>query len=145
MSVERELEYLKRRLTQNSIKVSNNDKRALNNVIIALNDLKTERLNDNVSFCKLFISIFKDLCNATAQQNENSEPNFRLIHQTMDSILNIDATEHIEALYLELSQLQIQGLINKGELTKKNLSKVVSREQVNRQIRNTLQIFLKKH
>ena len=141
--IENAINHFKWKFTQSNSKASNKDKTSLNVIINALNEQSNTKLSDNLNFCKLFVFTFNQMVLKNSIKNNYEFIEFELIYNKLKDALKLDASEHIEELYKELKQIQIQGLINKNKLTNVALNNLTTKKDVELKTRRMLNEFIK--
>ena len=141
--IENAINHFKWKFTQSNSKASNKDKTSLNVIINALNEQSNAKLSDNLNFCKLFVFTFNQMVIKNSIKNNYEFIEFELIYNKLKDALKLDASEHIEELYKELKQIQIQGLINKNKLTNVALNNLTTKKDVELKTRRMLNEFIK--
>lgn len=141
--IENAINHFKWKFTQSNIKASNKDKTSLNVIINALNEQSNAKLSDNLNFCKLFVFTFNQMVIKNSIKNNYEFIEFELIYNKLKDALKLDASEHIEELYKELKQIQIQGLINKNKLNNVALNNLTTKKDVELKTRRMLNEFIK--
>jgi len=141
--IENAINHFKWKFTQSNIKASNKDKTSLNVIINALNEQSNAKLSDNLNFCKLFVFTFNQMVLKNSIKNNYEFIEFELIYNKLKDALKLDASEHIEELYKELKQIQIQSLINKNKLTNVALNNLTTKKDVELKTRRMLNEFIK--
>ena len=141
--IENAINHFKWKFTQSNSKASNKDKTSLNVIINALNEQSNAKLSDNLNFCKLFVFTFNQMVIKNSIKNKYEFIEFELIYNKLKDALKLDASEHIEELYKELKQIQIQNLINKNKLTNVALNNLTTKKDVELKTRRMLNEFIK--
>jgi len=141
--IENAINHFKWKFTQSNSKASNKDKTSLNVIINALNEQSNAKLSDNLNFCKLFVFTFNQMVLKNSIKNNYEFIEFELIYNKLKDALKLDASEHIEELYKELKQIQIQNLINKNKLTNVALNNLTTKKDVELKTRRMLNEFIK--
>ena len=141
--IENAINHFKWKFTQSNSKASNKDKTSLNVIINALNKQSNAKLSDNLNFCKLFVFTFNQMVIKNSIKNKYEFIEFELIYNKLKDALKLDASEHIEELYKELKQIQIQNLINKNKLTNVALNNLTTKKDVELKTRRMLNEFIK--
>jgi hypothetical protein len=141
--IENSINYFKWKFTQSNSKASNKDKTSLNVIINALNEQSNAKLSDNLNFCKLFVFTFNQMVIKNSIKNNYEFIEFELIYNKLKDALKLDASEHIEELYKELKQIQIQSLINQNKLTNVALNNLTTKKDVELKTRRMLNEFIK--
>ena len=141
--IENAINHFKWKFTQSNSKASNKDKTSLNVIINALNEQSNAKLSDNLNFCKLFVFTFNQMVLKNSIKNNYEFIEFELIYNKLKDALKLDASEHIEELYKELKQIQIQNLINKNKLTNVALNNLTTKKDVEIKTRRMLNEFIK--
>ena len=141
--IENAINHFKWKFTQSNIKASNKDKTSLNVIINALNEQSNAKLSDNLNFCKLFVFTFNQMVLKNSIKNNYEFIEFELIYNKLKDALKLDASEHIEELYKELKQIQIQSLINQNKLTNVALNNLTTKKDVELKTRRMLNEFIK--
>ena len=143
MKIESAIEHFKWKFTQSNTKVSKKDKESLNAIIKALNNQSDTKLSDNLNFCKLLMYSFKDMIIKNAIQNDYKTIDIEIIYNRLRDALKLDAKEHIEELYKDLKQIEIQSLINQNKLNTNTLSNLITKKEVELKSRRMLSEFIK--
>ena len=141
--IENAINHFKWKFTQSNSKASNKDKTSLNVIINALNEQSNAKLSDNLNFCKLFVFTFNQMVIKNSIKNNYEFIEFELIYNKLKDALKLDASEHIEELYKELKQIQIQNLINQNKLTNVALNNLTTKKDVELKTRRMLNEFIK--
>ena len=141
--IENAINHFKWKFTQSNSKASNKDKTSLNVIINALNEQSNTKLSDNLNFCKLFVFTFNQMVLKNSIKNNYEFIEFELIYNKLKDALKLDASEHIEELYKELKQIQIQNLINQNKLTNVALNNLTTKKDVELKTRRMLNEFIK--
>lgn len=141
--IENAINHFKWKFTQSNSKASNKDKTSLNVIINALNEQSNAKLSDNLNFCKLFVFTFNQMVLKNSIKNNYEFIEFELIYNKLKDALKLDASEHIEELYKELKQIQIQNLINQNKLTNVALNNLTTKKDVELKTRRMLNEFIK--
>jgi len=141
--IENAINHFKWKFTQSNSKASNKDKTSLNVIINALNEQSNAKLSDNLNFCKLFVFTFNQMVLKNSIKNNYEFIEFELIYNKLKDALKLDASEHIEELYKELKQIQIQSLINQNKLTNVALNNLITKKDVELKTRRMLNEFIK--
>jgi len=141
--IENAINHFKWKFTQSNSKASNKDKTSLNVIINALNEQSNTKLSDNLNFCKLFVFTFNQMVLKNSIKNNYEFIEFELIYNKLKDALKLDASEHIEELYKELKQIQIQSLINQNKLTNVALNNLITKKDVELKTRRMLNEFIK--
>ena len=141
--IENAINHFKWKFTQSNSKASNKDKTSLNVIINALNEQSNTKLSDNLNFCKLFVFTFNQMVLKNSIKNNYEFIEFELIYNKLKDALKLDTSEHIEELYKELKQIQIQNLINKNKLTNVALNNLTTKKDVELKTRRMLNEFIK--
>jgi hypothetical protein len=141
--IENAINHFKWKFTQSNSKASNKDKTSLNVIINALNEQSNAKLSDNLNFCKLFVFTFNQMVLKNSIKNNYEFIEFELIYNKLKDALKLDASEHIEELYKELKQIQIQNLINQNKLTNVALNNLTTKKDVELKTRRMLSEFIK--
>ncbi len=143
MKIEEAINHFKWKFTQSNSKASNKDKSSLNAIIRALNEQSENKVNDNLNFCKLLMYNFREMCIKNAIQNNYEFIEYELIYSRLKDALKLDANSHIEEIFKEIQQIQIQGLINKNALTLSKMQKLTTQKEINLVMRRMLNEFIK--
>ena len=143
MKTEDALKHFKWKFTQSNSKATKTDKEALNAIIIALNNQEKTVLNNNVNLCKLLIHTFKKECLQSAMLNQYKCIDYRIIYDRLRDVFKLDAREHIKSLRQELQGVEMQCLIDDNNLTKKTMSKLITEEEVDSNIRKLCGEFIR--
>jgi len=141
--IENAINHFKWKFTQSNSKASNKDKISLYVIINALNEQSNTKLSDNLNFCKLFVFTFNQMVIKNSIKNNYEFIEFELIYNKLKDALKLDASEHIEELYKELKQIQIQNLINQNKLTNVALNNLTTKKDVELKTRRMLNEFIK--
>ncbi len=143
MRIESAIEHFKWKFTQSNTKVSKKDKESLNAIIKALNNQSDAKLSDNLNFCKLLMYSFKDMVIKNSIRNEYKTIDLEIIYNRLRDALKLDASEHIEELYKELKQIEIQSLINQNKLNTNTIKNLTTKKEVELKSRRMLSEFIK--
>lgn len=143
MKIETAIEHFKWKFTQSNTKVSKKDKESLNAIIKALNNQSDAKLSDNLNFCKLLMYSFKDMVIKNSIKNEYKTIDLEIIYNRLRDALMLDASEHIEELYKELRQIEIQSLINQNKLNTNTIKNLTTKKEVELKSRRMLSEFIK--
>jgi len=143
MKIETAIEHFKWKFTQSNTKVSKKDKESLNAIIKALNNQSDTKLSDNLNFCKLLMYSFKDMVIKNSIRNEYKTIDLEIIYNRLRDALMLDASEHIEELYKELRQIEIQSLINQNKLNTNTIKNLTTKKEVELKSRRMLSEFIK--
>jgi hypothetical protein len=130
-NIKSKLDYLKWRLQQSSIKPSKKDLIALNDIIIALNEVSEVKRKDNSNLMKFMIHYFDSYLKQSLKNNKSNFLDFKRASQEMEEVIKMDLNSHLEKLKINIVNYQIEIMISKGELTPENLAKVSSQNDVN--------------
>ena len=142
MDIKQAIEHLRRKFTKSGMKVSKKDLESLNAIISSLNKQEGVILNDNLSLCKLLIHTFKEECKRSSMGNDYKQIDYRIIYSRLRDVFKMDAKSHVDSLYSELYGIQIQQLIDNNKLNKEMMSKLIKKEDVNKNIRNLCSEFI---
>ena len=132
------LDYLKWRLSQSNIKPSKKDLIALNDIIIALNDVSEVKRKDNSNLMKFMIHYFDSFLMQSLKNNKSNFLDFKRANQEMEEVLKMDVNSHLEKLKTNIVNYQVEIMISKGELTPENLAKVTNQKKVNNAMFSTI-------